>query len=73
MPGKVEIAFDQLIKLVRDLPSGKLKKLKAVIERQEKKTQTDLTSLLLNGPVATKKQLEQIALNRKAIDQWRIR
>ena len=73
MPGKVEIAFDQLIKLVRDLPSGKLKKLKAVIERHEKKTQTDLTSLLLNGPVATKKQLEQIALNRKAIDQWRIR
>ncbi len=73
MPAKVEIAFDQLIKLVRELPSGKLRKLKAVIEREEKKAQTDLTSLLLNGPVATKKQLEQIALNRKAIDQWRTR
>ena len=73
MPAKVEIGFDQLIKLVRDLPSGKLRKLKAVIEREEKKVKTDLTALLLTGPVATQKQLEQIALNRKAIDQWRTR
>ena len=68
----MDIAFDKLLKLVQKLPSGKLRQLKAVIEKEEKKTRAiDLLSLLLKGPVATKKQLEQIAMNRKAIDQWR--
>jgi hypothetical protein len=31
----------------------------------------DLERLLLKGPTATKKQLETIAQNRKAINQWR--
>ena len=73
MQVEVNIEFDQLLKLVRDLPAGKLKQLKAEIEKKSPGTGStnDLETLLLNGPTATKKQLETISKNRKAINQWR--
>ena len=47
------------------LPSGKLKQLKAEIEKEAKSDKSiDLEKLLLSGPIATKKQLEIIAKNR---------
>lgn len=39
--------------------------------KQGKGMKVDLENLLLNGPTATKKQLETIAENRNAINQWR--
>ena len=72
MQVQVDIAFDQLLKIVKALPSKQLKQLKAEIEMETKTDQSvDLESLLLNGPTATKKQLDTIAKNRKAINQWR--
>ena len=73
MQVQIQIEFDQLVKIVRELPSGKLKQLRAEIEKEVsvEKSKTDLETLLLNGPTATKKQLETIANNRKAINQWR--
>ncbi len=73
MEVQINIAFDQLIKIVRTLPAGQLKKLKAEIDNEVKydKSKLDLETLLLNGPTATKKQLEIMAKNRKAINQWR--
>lgn len=73
MQVQIEIEFDQLLKVVKTLPAGQLKKLKAEIEKENinVKPETDLETLLLNGPVATKKQLEIIDNNRKAINQWR--
>jgi hypothetical protein len=70
---QVDIEFDQLVKIVKTLPMEKLRQLKAEIENEAKKikVKTDLRTLLLNGPVATKKQLETIENNRKAINQWR--
>lgn len=73
MQVQVDIEFDQLVKIVRRLPKEKLRQLKAEIEKKvitEKKA-TSLKSLLLKGPVATKKQLKTIENNRKAINQWR--
>ncbi|GAA4318896.1 hypothetical protein [Compostibacter hankyongensis] len=69
----IDIEFDQLIKIVRTLPEKQLRKLKVEIEKEakDKKSQTDLEALLLNGPIATKKQLEIIENNRRAINQWR--
>ncbi len=69
---EVKIEFDQLVKIVKTLPTGKLRQLKAEIENETKKVKAkvDLRTLLLNGPVATKKQLETIENNRKAINQW---
>lgn len=70
---QVNIEFDQLVKIVKKLPAGKLRQLKAEIENEAKKVKVkvDVRTLLLNGPVATKKQLETIENNRKVINQWR--
>lgn len=69
---QVDIGFDQLLKIVKTLPSGQLKQLKAEIEKEVKGDKLiDFETLLLNGPTATKKQLDTIAKNRKAINQWR--
>jgi hypothetical protein len=72
MEVQVDIGFDQLLKIVKKLPSGQLKQLKAEIEKEAEAHKTvNLEALLLNGPTATKKQLDTIAKNRKAINQWR--
>jgi hypothetical protein len=72
MQVQLDIEFDQLLKLVKTLRSGQLKQLRAEIEKEATSDKSvDLEKLLLNGPVATKKQLETIAKNRKAINQWR--
>lgn len=72
MQVQVNIGFDQLLKIVKALPSVQLKQLKAEIEKEAKSNESaDLETLLLNGPTATKKQLDTIVKNRKAINQWR--
>ena len=73
MQVQVDIEFDQLVKIVKTLPTGKLRQLKAEIEKKaiKEKGKISLKTLLLNGPVATKKQLETIENNRKTINQWR--
>jgi hypothetical protein len=73
MQVQIDIGFDQLIKIVRALPAGQLRQLKAEIEKEagSDKRSVNLETLLLNGPVATKKQLETIKKNRKDINQWR--
>ena len=70
---QVDIEFEQLVKIVKMLPSAKLRQLKAEIEKKtiNDKTNINLKSLLLKGPVATKKQIEVIENNRKSINQWR--
>ena len=72
MQVQVDIEFEQLVKIVKTLPTGKLRQLKAEIEKNTtaQKSKIDLKSLLLNGSVATKKQLETIENNRKSINQW---
>lgn len=72
MQVQVDIPFDELLKIVKTLPSGKLRQLKAELEKEVKNPRSiDLEALLLKGPTATKKQLDAIAENRKAINQWR--
>ena len=69
----VQIEFEELVKIVKTLPTAKLRKLKAEIEKKPitPKNNIDLKTLLLIGPVATKKQLETIENNRKHINKWR--
>jgi len=73
MQVQVDIEFNQLVKIVKTLPARQLKQLKAEIEKEAKdgRQRTDLKTILLNGPIATKKQLKIIENNRKAINQWR--
>ena len=71
MQVEVDIPFDQLLKVVKKLPASQLRLLKAEIEKEQPKSDIDLEALLLEGPTATKKQLETIRKNRQAINQWR--
>jgi len=73
MQVQVDIEFDELVRIVKKLPEAKRFQLKAEIEKDVKPTvsREDFEKLLLNGPVATKKQLEIIKKNRKAINKWR--
>lgn len=71
MQVQLNIAFEQLLEIVKALPSNQLKRLKKEIDKKAMTKKTDLKELLLNGPVATKEELETIANNRKAINQWR--
>jgi hypothetical protein len=73
MQVQVDIKFDQLLKIVRTLSSAKLKELKAELNKREVRSEktVNIEALLLNGPTASRKQLDIIAKNRKAINQWR--
>jgi hypothetical protein len=74
MQVQVDISFDQLVKAVKALPKSQLTLLKEEIEagtQEERSSRPDLEKLLLNGPIATKRQLETIEKNREAINQWR--
>lgn len=73
MQALVDIKFDELLKIVKNLPENKLSELKAEIEKENKQqtNREDFEKLLLNGPTFSKKQLDNIAMTRKAINQWR--
>jgi hypothetical protein len=72
---QVDIEFDQLLKVVKALTPGQLKLLNTEIKRTTKtkkdNSDVELEKLLMNGPVATQKQLDIINSNRKVINQWR--
>ncbi|MDB5011353.1 MAG: hypothetical protein JWQ06_2142 [Mucilaginibacter sp.] len=73
MQAVVDIKFDELLKIVKNLPESKLSELKAAIEKSNKQdnNRNDFENLLLNGPTFSKEQLDDIAKSRKAINQWR--
>ncbi len=73
MQALVDIKFDELLKIVKNLPDAKLSQLKAEIEKEigHDKNRDDFEQLLLKGPTFSKKQLDNIAHTRKAINQWR--
>ena len=70
---QVDIGFDQLVQLAKQLPATQWKKLKQEVEIQapEDKGREAFKKLLLNGPTFTKKQLDAIAETREKINQWR--
>ncbi len=70
---QVDIEFDQLVKLAKQLPEPHWTKLKKEVEEKVFDTEQDtgLVSLLLSAPTYSKRQLEEVAKTRKAINQWR--
>ena len=73
MQVQVDIGFEQLVKIAKKLPKAQWQKLKVEVENDKQLTGNtdDLEAFLLNGPTFTKKQLEVIEENRKAINKWR--
>ena len=73
MQVEVEIGFEQLVKLAKQLPVKKWAKLKQEVEKEQPALDkpADLESFLLNAPTFSKKQIDAIKKTRKAINQWR--
>lgn len=73
MQAHVDIEFDHLVKLAKQLPPAQWAILKSTVEGKASTPDqnSDLVSLLLSAPTYSKKQLDEIAKTRKAINQWR--
>jgi hypothetical protein len=73
MEMKVQVPFRQLLTIVKTLTPAQKAKLRAELEEKQVglKQPDDFLEILLNGPVATQKQLDIISSNRKSINQWR--
>jgi hypothetical protein len=69
----VDIEFNQLVRLVKRLPINQWAKLKQEVDKNDvpQRKFTDTESFLLTAPTFTKKQLDEISKNKKAINQWR--
>ena len=70
---QVDIGFDDLIRIVKELPKEQLLKFKKELDKQNTNDAQlqDLESFLLAAPTFSDKQLEEIEQTRKAINQWR--
>ncbi len=73
MQVQVDIGFEQLVSIVKKLPSRQWAKLKSEIERSGKDVpkNQDLEAFLLQAPTFSQKQIDTIVETRKAINQWR--
>jgi hypothetical protein len=73
MQMQVDIEFDQLVQLAKKLPAKQWTKLKQAVDNQQPTDSSsfELETFLLNAPTFSKKQLDEIAKTRKAINQWR--
>jgi len=70
---QVDIGFENLIKIVKQLPKDQLLRFKKELEKEsvEDTQQKDLRSFLLDAPVFTDEQVATIEQTRKEIDKWR--
>ena len=70
---KSDIAFEQIIELIKHLPKKKLIKLREKLDQESASNPNTkgLKKFLMKGPVFSKTQLEQIQINRQNINQWR--
>ncbi len=76
MEFKIDIGYEQLLRLVKQLPAAKIVQLKSelsesLIENKSKSDNTEFQNFLLQGPVMTDNQYEQFLENRKWFNQWR--
>lgn len=72
---KIDIGYEQLLRLVKQLPAAKIVQLKSelsesLIENKSKSDNTEFQNFLLQGPVMTDNQYEQFLENRKWFNQW---
>ena len=72
---KVQVPFQQLLNVVRNLPPAQKAKLRQELDAESmpKKDKDNFIDFLLNGPVYTDKEIAVIEENRKSIAAWRIK
>ena len=72
---QVEIGFEELVRLARQLSVSQWTKLKNEVEKKKSSevSQSDMESFLLNAPTFSRKQLSEVEKARKSISKWRIK
>ncbi|MBC6110379.1 hypothetical protein ACFOG5_05615 [Pedobacter fastidiosus] len=70
---QVDIGFEQLVKLIKNMPEKQWLKLKQEVDEKlvKEKDREDYKKLLLSGPTFSDKQLEILIETRKSINEWR--
>lgn len=73
---KVDIAFDQLMKAINQLPAAKIAQLKAELSEKKISTKNQTSSsnfqtFLLSGPVMDDNQYELYKETRNRLNKWR--
>ena len=76
MQNTVELSYEQLINLIRQLPANQLAKIKSDLENivavEPKETRkTDFQVFISKGPVMSDAQYAAFKENRKSLNQWR--
>lgn len=73
MQVQLDIEFEQLVQLAKNLSARQWTKLKQEVDSENSivRETSELEKFLLSAPTFSKKQLEEIAKTRKAINQWR--
>ncbi len=72
----IDLKFEQLKELIKQLPASQLAKLKSelsdsFLKKKAKKDITKLQEFLLQGPVMSDQQFESYQKNRKEFNTWR--
>lgn len=73
MQAQVDIGYEELVKLLKQLTPTEWHQLKGEMENVSatNNENADMLGMLLNGPTFTEQQLDEIAQARKEINQWR--
>lgn len=72
----VDIKYEQLIDILKNLPANQLAKIKSDLDNTPitnniVSSKSDFQKLLLNGPVMSDVQFSAFKENRKTFNQWR--
>lgn len=72
----IDIPYEQLIDIIRNLPANQLEKIKSDLENtvsinKDENGKADFQKFILKGPVMTDEQYSAFKDNRKAFNQWR--
>ncbi|KAB7730885.1 hypothetical protein F5984_12140 [Rudanella paleaurantiibacter] len=71
MEVRIQLPFEELVAIVRQLSPAEKIRLQQELTTEVKPTPSELTELLLNGPVFSKEQISAMEENRKSMNQWR--
>jgi len=74
----IDIQYEQIIDLIKQLPQNKITQLsnfladKSIAHKKTASKNDDLQALLLKGPTMSNEQYDIFLQNRKMFNQWRV-
>ena len=69
---QVDIGFEELLEIVKNLPEAQLLRLKNELgDKPKQHTKDNFRGLLLNGPTFSNEQIKAMEEAREGINKWR--